>query len=172
MKLDLITIKSDEWYTPREGVLPIIKYLKTGSTIWCPFDTKDSEYVKVLKEASFNVIHTHILDEQNGDFFNLDIECDYIISNPPFSLKGQVLSRLYSLGKPFMMLLPIGVFDTQLRFEMFKNNGVELLIFNKRIKFYNLFDKTKSSPPFLSWYICSKVLNEKIVFDYIEKEGK
>lgn len=41
--------------------------LKAGSTVWCPFDTKDSNYVKVLEENGFNVIHTHIFDGQ--DFF-------------------------------------------------------------------------------------------------------
>lgn len=41
MQLDSITIKDDEWYTPREAVEPIIKYLKPNSTIWCPFDKRE-----------------------------------------------------------------------------------------------------------------------------------
>ena len=30
--------KNDEYYTPSYAVYPIIKYLKQGSTVWCPFD--------------------------------------------------------------------------------------------------------------------------------------
>ena len=37
---------SDEVYTARYAVIPIEKYLKPNSTIWCPFDMEDSEYVK------------------------------------------------------------------------------------------------------------------------------
>ena len=32
--------KNDEYYTPSYAVYPIIKYLKQGSTVWCPFDKK------------------------------------------------------------------------------------------------------------------------------------
>lgn len=167
MKLDAITNKNDEWYTPREAVLPVLKYLKPSSTIWCPFDTQESEYVKVLQQAGHNVIYTHIINGQ--DFFDYNIECDYIISNPPYSIKGGVIERLFALKRPFMMLLGcVGVFESQVRFEMFKDNGVELLIFNKRVKFDNPIDNKKLSPPFSSWYFCKDVLPQQIVFDYIE----
>src|SRR5699024_2308619 len=43
--------KSDEKYTPRYAVLPIIKYLPRKAVIWCPFDTENSEFVIALKEA-------------------------------------------------------------------------------------------------------------------------
>jgi len=42
---------SDEWYTPVEAVLPIMQYLKPHSRIWCPFDTEESNYYKLLKEG-------------------------------------------------------------------------------------------------------------------------
>ena len=41
---------NDECYTPRYGVLPVIKYIPKDWVVWCPFDTEESEYVKVLKE--------------------------------------------------------------------------------------------------------------------------
>ncbi|HAP5496858.1 TPA: hypothetical protein IU017_002871 [Enterococcus faecalis] len=41
--------KSDEWYTPAYAVEPIIPYLKKGSTVWCPFDLPDSNYVKLCQ---------------------------------------------------------------------------------------------------------------------------
>ena len=41
---------SDEKYTPRYAVLPIIKYLSQKARVWCPFDTEHSEFVLALKE--------------------------------------------------------------------------------------------------------------------------
>lgn len=170
MKLDKITRKDDEWYTPEEAIYPIIKYLKPGAKIWCPFDSDDSNFVRILRSKGFKVINSHI--REGKDFFNQDVPewTDYIISNPPYSLKSQVLSQLYWLGVPFMMLIGcVGIFESQNRFEMFKNNKVELLIFNKRVKFIKE-DGTYTSPPFSSWYICSNVLDKQITFDYLGKE--
>ena len=40
--------KTDEWYTPVERVKTIDKYLPSNITIWCPFDTQQSSFVKIL----------------------------------------------------------------------------------------------------------------------------
>ena len=61
MKMDKIAnSKNDEFYTPLYAIKPITKYLKKNSTIWCPFDTEDSLYVKYFKSLGHEVIHTHI----------------------------------------------------------------------------------------------------------------
>lgn len=168
MKLDSITIKDDEWYTPREAVEPIIKYLKPNSTIWCPFDKKESEFVKVFNENGFKVMYSHI--DLGQDFFKMNFDLssvDYIISNPPYSKKTEVLEHLYQLNKPFMMLIGcVGIFESQKRFEMFKQNGVEVLIFNKRVKFIK-DDGNFTAPPFSSWYICKGIFKDKINFEYL-----
>lgn len=36
--------QSDEVYTPREAIIPILKYLSSNIIIWCPFDTDGIEY--------------------------------------------------------------------------------------------------------------------------------
>lgn len=60
---------NDELYTPRilvQVIVPFIeKYLDAvheTPTIWCPFDTANSEFVLVLKEKFPNskIIHSHI----------------------------------------------------------------------------------------------------------------
>lgn len=72
-------------------------------TIWCPFDTEDSLFVKLFRQRGYTVIATHIANGQ--DFFAIDPpKCDYIISNPPYSLKGEVFERLFQLNIPFAML--------------------------------------------------------------------
>ena len=66
-----ITKESNERYTPRYAVLPIIKYLPSGVVVWCPFDTDNSEFVLALKEHGFKVVHSHIMTGQ--DFFKYEL---------------------------------------------------------------------------------------------------
>ena len=127
MKMDKIAGSgNDEFYTPLYAISPIEKYIKRNSKIWCPFDTEKSNFVKKFKNLGHNVIYTHLDNGEN--FFKTNIECDYIISNPPYSLKGEVFERLFELGKPFAMLVGVvGLFESQKRFSMFKNNEFELV---------------------------------------------
>ena len=171
MKLDLITNKQDEYYTPNYAITPIIKYLTKEKTIWCPFDTEESNFVKMFKEQGFKVINTHL--ESGADFFNCKIpECDYIISNPPYSLKAEVFERLFKIGKPFAMLVGVvGLFESQKRFEMFRDNDFEIMYMNRRIAYFKDYSEQKPSlnPPFSSVYLCSKILPKQIVFEEIVK---
>ena len=104
MKLDKVANSgNDEFYTPEYAIEPILKYIPSGSIIWCPFDTNYSLIVKKFRKHGCEVIATHI---SNGeDFFLIPTpKCDFIISNPPYSLKTEVLSKLFSLNKKFAML--------------------------------------------------------------------
>ena len=101
-------------------------------------------------------------------------ECDIIISNPPYTLKTQVLQRLFEIGKPFAMLVGVvGLFESEERFSMFRDNDFELLYFNRRISFFQNFDdqKPKLNPPFSSVYVTSKLLPKKINFESIDKHA-
>ena len=74
---------ADEKYTPFYAVEPIVKYIKPGSKIWCPFDKEWSAYSVLLKEKGLEVITSHL--EEGKDFFEYEPEdYDVIISNPPF----------------------------------------------------------------------------------------
>ena len=163
--------KNDEFYTPSYAIEPIMKYIKSGSTIWCPFDTKDSLFVKEFENAGFTIIHSHI--DNGGDFFKMTPpKCDYIISNPPYSLKTEVLQRLFKLDIPFAMLVGVvGLFESQKRFEMFRDNTFECMYLNRRVSYFKNYDDQKPSlnPPFSSIYICHRMLPRQIVFEEIHK---
>jgi len=183
MKLDLITNKAetidgvnknDEFYTPNYAILPIMKYLKKGSVIYCPFDTEESNYVKLFRQNGFIVNHGHIFDGK--DFFNETKESlsdvDYIISNPPYSMKGKVFEHLFSIGKPFAMLVGVvGLFESKSRFEMFKNNQFEVMYLSKRVSYFKDYQEQKTSlnPPFSSVYLCSQILPDRLIFEEIDK---
>lgn len=172
MKMDKVAGSgNDEFYTPEYAVKPILKYVEPGKIVYCPFDTEDSIFVKQFKNHGCVVRHSHISDGKN--FFDLSFEgADYIISNPPYSLKGEVLQKLFESGKPFAMLLGVvGLFESQKRFNMFKNNEFEIMYLNKRVAYFKDYKEQKPSlnPPFSSVYLCSKMLPKQIVFEEIEK---
>lgn len=182
MKLDEITNKADtidginqndEFYTPEYAITPLLKYLKPKSTIWCPFDTEESNFVKVLEREGHSVIYSHIF---NGyDFFSEFVPdgVNYIISNPPYSIKYEVFKYLFHLGRPFAMLVGVvGLFESEKRFNLFKNNPFEIIYLNRRVSYFKSYSDPKPSlnPPFSSVYICSGVLPDRIVFESINKK--
>lgn len=159
MKMDKVAGSGNyEFYTPLYAILPIAKYLKPNSVVWCPFDTTDSLFYAELTRQGHTVICTHL--ESGGDFFELNIECDYIISNPPYSLKAEVFERLFALGKPFAMLVGVvGLFESARRFSMFKDNAFEVMYFNKRVSYFKDYSDQKPSlnPPRSVVYILPMV---------------
>ena len=166
------TKESDEVYTPYYAVEPILKYLKPNSKIWCPFDKEWSAFVNLLKDAGHEVVFTHLDNDQN--FFFTKVDCDYIISNPPYSIKDQVLGKLYELGIPFMMLLPLPSLQAKERFELFNKQGLELLIFDDRIGYHSKdsMQVPEKSNSFASIYFCWNVLPKQIIFEKLYKTDK
>ena len=71
-----------------------------------------------------------------------------------------------------MLVGVVGLFESQKRFGMFKNNDFEIMYFNKRISYFKSYEDQKPSlnPPFSSVYITSKMLPKQIVFEEINKD--
>lgn len=165
---------NDEFYTPTYAVFPIAKYLKPNSKIWCPFDTEQSNFVKLFRELGHQVIATHILNGE--DFFEYKVpECNYIISNPPYSLKTEVFEKLFEIGIPFAMLVGVvGLFESQKRFDLFKRNDFEVMYLSRRVAYFKSYAEQKPSlnPPFSSVYLCHNILHKTIVFEEINRTEK
>ena len=176
MKMDQVAgSKNDEFYTPLYAVKPIFEYLKPKSVIWCPFDTEVSYFVKWGERMGHKVLHSHI--DEGKDFFKISPKKDkinYIISNPPYSKRTEVLKRLFELGIPFAMLLGVvGIFESQDRFEMFRDNDFEVMYFNKRVSFFKDYqeEKPELNPPFSTAYFCHHILPQQILFEEIDKKN-
>ena len=174
MKSDVVGgSQNDEFYTPKYAIDPILKYVDAGAHVWCPFDTDDSLFVKMLRHRGNRVTATHIRD--GHDFFLTETPdgVDVIVSNPPYTVKGDVLSNLFSRGVPFAMLVAIvGLFESQKRFEMFRDNPFEIMYFNRRVAYFKDYadPKPELNPPFSSAYVCSGVLPSQVVFEEIDKK--
>jgi hypothetical protein len=166
------TEKGDETYTPFYAVEPIIKYLPKEKIIWCPFDEGWSAYCQQLKAHGFRVIHSSLTDGK--DFFRYEPkEWDVIVSNPPFSKKDQVLGRLYSLGKPFAVLLPLASLQGVGRYPYFKK-GIQILAFDKRICFYRNGNYFACAPgcAFASVYFCRFLLPNDLILEELVRDER
>lgn len=101
----------DEWYTTREDVEEFLSHLATfdNMTFWCPFDTEDSNFVKVLKERGYKVIASHIDNGQDFYKYEPTDPYDIIISNPPFKGKSNLIARLLELKNVLLSYLAFSV---------------------------------------------------------------
>ena len=166
----------DEQYTPRKTVeilLPYIQHLK-DKIIWCPFDRDDSQFVKVLRNNGFTVINSHI--DYGQDFFEYEPEkWDVIISNPPYKNKRSYWERCLHFNKPFALLLPLNILSDSIINVTMKNreNEFQLLIPNKRTKFYNaLTGEVGSSPTFKASYFGVNIFNDRLILADLESDKK
>ena len=157
--------EKDEYYTPEILVRPILKYINPHSTIWCPFDTDKSEFVILLKESGHKVINSHIWSGQDFFSYEPDIKYDYIISNPPFTRKLEILERLYKLDKPFAMILGLPILNYQEIGQFFLDKKLQLLIVDKKVS----FDGNTAS--FNNSYFCKDILPQDIIFEHLENNN-
>lgn len=158
--------KNDECMTLEYGVKPIIKYIPTGATVWCPFDRDDSQFVIQLKAAGFNVINTHI--EYGQDFYTYEPpEWDVIVSNPPFTNKRHIFERALSFDKPFALIAPMTWLNDAAPAQLFKGKNLQILSFDKRMKFLNNGTVQKKIT-FMSAFWCYKLLPEQIIFEDLD----
>ena len=154
--------EQDEYFTPKILVEAILPYLKKGKTIWCPFDTENSEFVLTFKENGFKVIYSHIANNQNFFTYEPKEHFDYIISNPPFTKKLEVLERLYELNKPFAMILPLTMLNYQEVGSFFLDKPLQLLIVDKKVSFNG------NTASFNNSYFCHNILPKDLMFTHLE----
>jgi len=172
MKLDVVAnSNNDEFYTPFYAIEPLLKYVDIDRIVWCPFDTEKSLIVKTFQNRGNEVIYTHLSEDK--DFFVIDPPgCDVIISNPPYSQKGKVFERLFTIDIDFAMLVGVvGLFESQHRFELFAKNKFEIMWLNKRISYFKSYEDEKPSlnPPFSSVWITKNLLPQQNNFERINK---
>lgn len=80
---------------------------------------------------------------------------------PTFHNKALLVEKVITLGKPFALLLPMTWLNDSAPYRLFSQGGVELMIFDRRVKFKNCGNQ----PSFGVGYYCRGILPEKIVFE-------
>lgn len=149
---------NDECYTPRYVVTEILPYLPKDKVVWCPFDTEESEFVKVLSEEGFQVVNSHISYGQ--DYYTYEPKYwDIIVSNPPFTNKRKIFERAMSFNKPFALLMSNTWLNDSAPKVLFREKDLQLLMFRNRIKFLNngiVNNKITFSSSFYCWNLLPK----------------
>lgn len=130
-------------------------------TIWCPCDKDYSEFVKVFKNAGYNVINTHIDNGQDFLTYKPDFDFDLIATNIPFSLKNEFIVKVQEYHKPWAFLLSAtSVQSASLIQALSTASNVQFIMFDRRISY------TGDRPPFPSWYFTSDLLDKTEFYIY------
>lgn len=138
--------RSDDWQTPPHALGPLLPYLKKEWLIWEPSSGKGN-LVGELRDQGFAVFASDIKRKVN--FLKLPRvgtarydeavyvleNYDCIVTNPPYSLKLEFLTRAYELGKPFAFLMPLFTFEGPKRQKLFREYGLEVIMIDKRVEF-------------------------------------
>lgn len=162
---------NDECLTLEYAVNPILKYIPEGAVVWCPFDTAESNFVKLIEANGNKVIHSHISEGKDFYTYEPSEHWDCIISNPPFTNKRGIFERALSFGKPFALIMSNTWLNDSAPKQLFKERDLQLLMFDKRMRFLNngvIQDKIT----FSSSYYCYNFLPKQIIMETLEIERK
>ncbi len=148
-------VKHDNYETPFSAWKSIIDLIPKDKIYYDSFYCKGSSG-NHLRNLGLNVIH------ENVDFFSNTFDYDIIITNPPFSIKKQVLKKLFQDSKPFIMIMPVAVLCSKMYRPFIDQTTI--IIPSSRIQFVKNGDTTQGKCPFDSVYYCWKMnLNSKII---------
>ena len=146
--------RNDFYETPAATLDMILRYLDpTQHFIWEPFKGSGNS-TKYMRSRGFTVSNG-----DDPDFFKQNIPRiegmqTVLVSNPPFSIKRQILAHLKSIGmKHIALLLPAPVLFTKYFRDCSEN--VQVVIHTKRCRFLDpLTGEQGGTPSFDVLWIC------------------
>ena len=159
---------NDECYPPDYAVKPILEYIPRDVTVWCPFDTDKSEFVRLISKQN-KVINSHLDDGQDFLQWQPKDDWDMIVSNPPFSNKRKFFERALSFDKPFALIMTNTWLNDSTPKILFKDKDLQLLMFDKRMEFNQSDRKVNNKITFSSSYYCWNFLPKQIIMKELIK---
>ncbi len=162
----------DACQTPPYAIDPILPYLNKDWTIWEPA-AGENYLVEALYDSGYStnkVVISDLLTGQNFFEFTPDY-WDFLITNPPYSIKYQWLERCYQLGKPFAILVPVEILGAKTAQELLQKYGFEMLLLNKRVDFKMPYKGWESSAQFPVFWLCWQLLPQQVIFGELQKDG-
>lgn len=138
---------SDEWYTDQKTVDICISFLRpvANSTVMCPYDSDKSLFVKTLIGLGHNVIY------DIEDYLNKDYDYDFLVTNPPFSIKDRVIEKVFESGKRAVLVLPLDSLGGVKRHSLYqKYEYPHIYIPTRRISYYDQTWKKREGSNFHS----------------------
>jgi hypothetical protein len=127
-------VESDYYPTPKEATIALLNNIEINpkSIIWEPA-CGEGYISRVLLEKGFSVISTDLNDQGYGeggvDFLTADTRpCDWIITNPPFSIAEDFIMRCHRTRKPFALLLKSHYWHAKKRYGLFFNTKPSVIL--------------------------------------------
>jgi hypothetical protein len=158
MKENAKIFKDDDYSTKIETLEDVVPFIKKTDKIYDPFYC-DGYVKEQWKKLGFDIHH------QKVDAFNLNLIPDYdiMISNIPFSCKEKCVKHALSLGKPFMLIMPISAIGSRWIVKYW--DDLQFIVPDGRYSYYKPdYAERKSASWFDSVWVCSKMnLDEKII---------
>ena len=149
--------RCDNYETTKDVFNVLFKYIKVESDkkVWLPFycngliDTYEFDFKPIFTKT---------------DFFETNVEYDYLIDNCPYSIKQKVFERCVDLGKPFVLIVPIDTLERGYISKLLKEKDLTVIIPNTRFKF--IHTGSTVTMPFKTCFFCVGFgLNKQIIFD-------
>ena len=112
--------ETDFYPTPPEVTEAILKLLNLPKTtvIWEPA-CGEMDMASAMQSAGYSVIATDI--KYGQDFLKAPLPmCDWIITNPPFSVSDKFIERCAEHGKPFALLRKSQYWHAKKRYDIFQ----------------------------------------------------
>ena len=170
------SVPFDRCQTPAYALDPLLPYLKPGCVIWEPA-AGEGNIVRTLQAHGFQVVASDLLTDHIGEgvqggknFFHWQpTHFDVIVTNPPYSVKFDWYERVYSLGKPFALLLPVETLGVGQAQTLYRQHGHEQLLLNKRVNFKMphkgwASGEWRSTAWFPTFWSCWNLLPEPVVY--------
>jgi hypothetical protein len=158
MKENAKIFKDDDYSTKIETIEDVVPFIKKTDKIYDPFYC-DGYVKEQWKKLGFDIHHEKV------DAFNLNLIPDYdiMISNIPFSCKEKCVKHALSLGKPFMLIMPISAIGSRWIVKYW--DDLQFIVPDGRYSYYKPdYAERKSASWFDSVWVCSKMnLDEKII---------
>ena len=150
---------SDEWYTDLNTVNLVVDLLQPKGIICCPFDSDKSLFTRRAKELG-NCIYGMT------DWLDRDYEYDFLMTNPPFSIKDYVIEKVLASKKPSALILPLDSIGGVKRHNLFEKYGYPTVyIPTKRISYFDETWKKKNGSNFHSVIMLLNTGKQEIIWE-------
>jgi hypothetical protein len=104
-------------------------------------------------------------------FFEYEPEnWDIMISNPPFTNKRKYFERALSFNKPFALIMTNAWLNDAAPMNLFMNKDLQLLMFDKRMKFTSPDGRDNNKITFSSSYYCWNFLPKQIIMKNLNRQ--